>query len=445
MTRLSLRNRVTLASLGVIAVGLAVLTLGATLLLDQRLNSDADAALRTRADAELATLFVHGRSVSVRESAHDTILDRSAWVYVGGHLLERPDASPRVQRAVDALARTPGAKRRDVGGSLRVLVRPVLSRNGSRRATLVVGVSLVPYHHSRDIGLAALLALDVAMLLGTAIVTRRAVGAALRPVADMTTRAADWSEHDLDRRFGLGPARDELTGLAATLDALLGRIGAGFRHEQRFSSEIAHELRTPLSGVRGEAELALRPGMPPSDLRGALRRILRSTDRMAGVIATLLSVARHDAEPGVLASDPVSAANEALDHFRSAARNRSLRLDIAAQDGIPRVATDRELVEQALRPLIDNAVRHARADVKLSLESDGAWVSMTVSDDGRGVAPGDVDRIFEPGSRGTKPLGEGVGLGLPLSRRLARAGGGDVHAEAAGRGGRFVLRLPAAD
>src|SRR4029079_6118700 len=96
------------------------------------------------------------------------------------------------------------------------------------------------------------------VLRAGALAARRAVGAALRPVAEMTERAAHWSENDLHRRFGLGPPRDELTALAAQLDRLLRRIHPDLRHEQRFSAEMAHELRTPLAGVRAEAELALR-------------------------------------------------------------------------------------------------------------------------------------------------------------------------------------------
>lgn len=73
----------------------------------------------------------------------------------------------------------------------------------------------------------------------------------------MTADAEDWGAHDLDRRFDLGPARDELTGLGAVLDGLLSRITASRRHEQRFAADVAHELRTPIAAIRGRAELAL--------------------------------------------------------------------------------------------------------------------------------------------------------------------------------------------
>ena len=112
------------------------------------------------------------------------------------------------------------------------------------------------------------------VLLAGAIVIRSALDGALRPVAQMTASAREWSAHDLDRRFDLGPARDELTSLAATLDGLLARIAASRRHEQRFAAEVAHELRTPLTApaAAGRARARGRPGRRRGAHRGAARR-----------------------------------------------------------------------------------------------------------------------------------------------------------------------------
>src|SRR5204862_7700559 len=108
-----------------------------------------------------------------------------------------------------------------------------------------------------------------------------------------------WGAHDLDRRFDLGPARDELTGLAATLDVLLARIAASRRHEQRFASEVAHELRTPLAGLRLRAELALRAEGPGADVerKDALDAVVAHAARVDQAIDALLAVARHEIDP----------------------------------------------------------------------------------------------------------------------------------------------------
>jgi signal transduction histidine kinase len=263
----------------------------------------------------------------------------------------------------------------------------------------------------------------------------------------MTTRAADWSEHDLDRRFGLGPPRDELTALSATLDGLLARIGSSLRHEQRFSAEMAHELRTPLSGVRGEAELALNVRGTPADVRASLEQILRGTERMEAIIETLLAAARADARAAPGSADAAGAARLAVDALAPVAQSAGVEVAVTAPEPSPSVGADEDLVAQALHPLLDNAVRHARRAVTVAISRERAEVVFCVQDDGRGIEDASPESLFEPGTSGAG----GAGLGLALARRLARSCGGEVSAAASGEvsatasgeGGRFLLRLPA--
>jgi len=279
-----------------------------------------------------------------------------------------------------------------------------------------------PYRHTERLAASFTALLSAFVLLAGALVARRAVGAALRPVAEMTGRAAEWSENDLQQRFALGPPRDELTALAATLDGLLGRIDAALRHEQRFSAEMAHELRTPLAGVRAEAELALRSGKAE---RAALEAVLAGTERMETVIGTLLATARSDHVRG--SSDAVAAARRAAEAHGASVHTQIEPLTVGAGE---------DVVAGALQPLLENAARHgSRIDIELS--RDNGAVVIAVLDDGAGISTDDAERIFEPG---VSDAGS-AGLGLPLARRLARAAGGDVVAIPQ-RGGRFELRLP---
>jgi signal transduction histidine kinase len=421
----SLRNRVTLGTVLVLGAGLALISVALNLLLAGRLSADASAVLANRAAAVVTTVQARGSRLRLRDAPDDQALDQHTWIFdAGGAAVERSPVSGRLARAVEALARVRRPTERNPTEHIRLLARPV-----GRSGVVVVGVSMDPYRHTERLAAAGTLVLDVFVLLAGALVARRAVGLALRPVADMTATAAKWSEHDLHRRFALGPPRDELTALAATLDALLGRIDAALRHEQRFSAEMAHELRTPLSNVRGEAELALRAGRSDAELRAALEAVLAGTDRMATVIDTLLAAARSDAARG--SADAVAAA-------RAMAEAHQGRVVVRAEAEPLPVGAGEDVVTGALHPLLENAVRHAAAAVEIDVGRDDGQVVIAVRDDGAGIAAADVERIFEPG---VSDAG-GAGLGLPLARRLARAAGGDVVAVPQD-GGRVELRLPA--
>jgi len=439
MSRLDLRDRVTFATALVLVLGLALLTLGVYLLLSHQLDQDVSARLHERADAQRALVSVEHAHVVVRDAAGDGALDEQAWVYVGGRAVRRPPASPTVERAADALADVGRATERSIGEQVRLRAEPAYAPGRRRIGTVVVGASLVPYEHTERIALLGALALDAFVLAAGVLLARRAVGKALEPVAEMTRRAADWSEHDLDRRFELGPPRDELTALSATLDGLLARIAASLRHEQRFSAEMAHELRTPLTGVRGEAELALRDPRLPPDARGVLERILHGTERMERAVATLLTVARSDARTSLGSCDARAGVARALDAFTPAAQRAGVTLAYDPPAPALRVGADEDAVAQALQPLIENAICHAHRTIAVTLARRASVVEIVVHDDGPGIDAGDAEALFEPGRSSVG----GAGLGLPLARRLARACGGDVTADGTSAGGRFALRLPA--
>jgi two-component system OmpR family sensor kinase len=434
----SLRGRVTLASAGVLAVGLALLTGAVYALLSARLQAEASRALGERTDLQRATLSLRRGRLEIRDGAGDQALDRTAWVFSGGRAVERPTASAQAQRAAAELSTVRYPTERNVGEALRLRAAPV-SLEGRRRGTVVVGLSLKPYEQTEHLALLAMLILDAFVLGVGLLVVRRGVGKALQPVAGMTAAAADWSERDLERRFNLGPPMDELTALSATLDALLARIAASVRHEQRFSAEMAHELRTPLAGLRGETELALRRRDLAPHVRESFEAILRSADRTQRVMDTLLAAARRDAGPATGSADAAEVVQAAGEEAQAAALTAGVSVSVHAPDRPARVGVDHDLAVQALNPLLDNAIRHAHSSVRLAAAAELDMVVLRVFDDGDGVSPDQRETIFIAGHSGD---GEGAGLGLPLARRLARSGGGDVELGQAGSGGCFELRLP---
>ena len=429
MRRLVLRGRVVLAAVLVLAAGVTLVGVVINVLLTEQLNADANAVLRARVDAQLATVDVKRGAVVVAEAPHDEALDREAWVFVRGAAVAQPPAGPDVHRAASALAAAPAGTTRDVAGQVRLLAEPAYAADGHTRiATVVVAVSLAPYEDSERLARLGTLALGAFVVLAGAMIAWRAVGAGLRPVARMARQAATYGEHDLSRRFELGRPRDELTTLAATLDGLLDRLQASLRREQRLTAEIAHELRTPLSGIRAEAEL------------GGQQAIVGAADRMSAAIDALLRAARRD-ESDTATCDLAEAVAAAVKGHAAAARERAVEIAVEAPLPACRVGADAAFVTQLLSPLLENAVRHATTAVHVAAVATGAHaLRVRISDDGAGIAAEDAARVFDPGWR--TPGGSGAGLGLALARRLARSLGGEVRADTAHRGASFVVELP---
>ena len=429
---MSFRTRLLVVALGTLALGIgALLILGNVLLGVETRRSTTD-LLHARAEAQLAAVTVTSHGIAVRETPNDRVLDREAWVLEGGRVVERPAAvGPELDAVALALGRSAGRPEEREGPSdVRLRAEPIAAPGDQRRlGAVVVGTSVVATERLRHDVLIGSLVLAATVLLAAAFAIARALRAALRPVEQMTERAEDWGAHDLDRRFDLGPPRDELTGLAATLDHLLARIAASRRHEQRFAGDVAHELRTPVAALRGRAELALREDSGTSqELRASLRGVVAQAARLERTINALLAVARQEIDPAAGTADLAAIARSFDD------------VEVRAADGVPCAEGESEVVRRALAPLVENARRHG-SRVRLELRALDGFVEVRVCDDGPGLDPALGEQAFEPGVQGEGSQGSGAGLGLALARRLARSCGGDVVV-GDGPGGCFVLRLP---
>ena len=284
------------------------------------------------------------------------------------------------------------------------------------------------------------------VLAVVAVAARLAISAALRPVAYMSAQAEAWSEADTGRRFGLGPPREEITQLAATLDRLLDRVATSLRHEQRFSAELSHELRSPLASIVAEAQLALRHARSLGEHRAGYEKVLASAEKMRRTLDTLVSAARVELQPTRGRGEASTAMRSAARGCEALARERGIDLAVADANETLRLGFDNDVAEQVLAPLIENACRYGRSFVKVAAQRTDGTVELLVSDDGPGIPAADRERIFEPGFSGNGPPADrpsgGAGLGLSLARRLARAAGGDVQLSDRGPGAHFVVRLP---
>jgi signal transduction histidine kinase len=267
------------------------------------------------------------------------------------------------------------------------------------------------------------------------------VGRALRPVEAMRREVDDISATTLDRRIAVPDTDDEIARLARTMNTMLDRLEAASQAQLRFVSDASHELRSPVSSIRTELEVARRTD--GTDWDAVSERVLREDERLAELIDDLLTLARLD-EGATARREPVD-----LDDLVLEEAARTSRVPVRA-DAVTaaRVEGDPRQLARMLRNLVDNATRHARSEVRLVLQCDDGVVVLDVHDDGSGVPPDDRERVFDRFTRlepsRDRDLG-GTGLGLTVVRAVAEAHGGTVHVDDSPLGGaRFAVRLPAA-
>ncbi len=443
-----LRRSLTLTVVATSALTLGLLVGGFYVALRSSLNADAASLLRARAQAALEGIDVADGKLQIREASDDGAPDGQVWIYQGSRTLEQPQSSPSLDALAASLAAKHGGSIEDGTTDTRLFALPVKDGDATV-GTVVAGISVEPYERTGKRALIAGVLLGVVLLILIGITTRLVVNRALRPVARMTATAADWSEHDLERRFDVGVPRDELSGLASTFDSMLDRMAAMLRHERNFSAEVSHELRTPLSSIAAEAEVALRRHREPDEYREAMERISSKSAELEEILETLLTVARAEGN---------STATESADIGAAVASAINSNADLAARCGVTVEAApippgtfaqvSPETTQRILAPLLENACVYARSRVLITVRRTGGQAIVVVGDDGPGVELDERESVFEPGRRGSGDRNAaapaGTGLGLALSRRLARATGGDVHFEDATAGASVAVSLPLA-
>jgi signal transduction histidine kinase len=408
-----------IVALGVLTATLvvAVLVVLSHVLLSRATDADTRTLARTRADAVGATVQVRSGTVRLVEGADDAF-DTVTWVYADGRLI---DGIARSSLAAIEQLGTSGREQFLTTGHYLLYAEPLPVQG--HQVTVVVTVDLRPYENSEQRNLVMSLVLGALAVALAGFVAYLGVSRALRVVHQMSALADEWGDHDTGRRFGPGTARDEFGELAQTFDRLLDRVAATIADERRLTDEIAHELRTPITVLRGDAQLAELAGDQVDP-----QVVLAETDRLSSAVTTILDAARSRMHG--------EAACRLIPVLRQVSEGREVQIS-AVED--VEVAVPADVVAAVLAPLLDNAIRHARTTVSLQVVADGNSVLVQVLDDGPGFQPDDLDRVFAPGHSGT----DGHGLGLAVVRRIAKATGLGVRAVADGRG-HVEVRFPRA-
>ncbi|WP_052441316.1 sensor histidine kinase [Streptacidiphilus anmyonensis] len=459
VTPRSVRARATLAACTVVAVALTVASLAMLSLIRANLHGTAEATARGQAGV-VAKMAAGGR------------LGKLVPLGDGTDFIQVVDGKGRVVAASQNVAGRPALELvpvpvTEVGG-LKPLgieahqqVTSVVTETPEGPVVIRTGVSLGAADDAVSTTALTLAVGCPLLLLTVALVTWRVTGRALRPVEAIRSEVAAIGEQELHRRVPIPRGEDEITRLARTMNAMLDRLDLAGRRQRQFIADASHELRSPIAVLRTQLEVAL--GHPDPLVRGELvEGALQDAERLQDLAADLLFLARLDAGPTELPADPIDVA----ELVRVAVRGRGGRAGDDGDDGADaghgghgrRLAFTLDLDDEAVVPgrhlwltrlvtnLLDNAERHARTAVHVTVVRVGAEVVLRVHNDGAALAAEDRERIFERFTRldDARSRDEGgAGLGLPIARDIAHHHGGTLAAVEAAAGATFEARLPA--
>ncbi len=324
------------------------------------------------------------------------------------------------------------------------LVVATSATGGGETYTVIVGRSLETVTEATGAMVAVLAVAIPLLLLVVGLVTWRIVGLALAPVDAIRREVESISSTELHRRVPDPPGDDEIARLAVTMNSMLVRLDEGQRRERRLVSDASHELRSPIASIRQHAEVALsHPDVTTTPELAAV--VLEEDERLQRIVEDLLLLSSLDEGSLHLRMAPVDLDDVVFEEATRLRATTGLRIETDAVSA-GRVAGDTPKLERLVRNLTENAARHARGVVALSLLEFDGQVILTVEDDGEGILAEDRERIFERFVRldeGRDRDSGGSGLGLAIVRELAVAHGGTlVVTEAPIGGARFEVRFP---
>lgn len=471
----TLRRRIMLAttslSLGILLVAGAGVYLGVR----QALRASLDDALRSIAAAEIASaadepggkIHVHpndATSLSLTsqagyekfaqiENSRDRVIARTPNLERGPKLTRNPPAEKRARQGQITFADI------HLGDEpLRCVYYPFRAPDGEHLLAIVS----IPQRPMQKALQSLLMALSLSLVLGGVAASLGAGALARRltlPLEQMATAARNIGESSLNSRIPVAAADAEIQDVTQVLNEMLARLEAAFAAQQtliasqrRFVADASHELRSPLSNLRGTVEVALRRPRTDEDYRETLQVSLGEIERLSRLVAALLTLSRADAggmtRPFESCDLPAIAAQSVAAHAARAAEN-AVNLELNAPENI-RVMGDADRLREVVDNLLDNALRYAppSSHVAVTLGHTDSKCLLIFEDNGPGLGEGELERVFDRFYRADSSRDRksgGMGLGLAIVKAIVESHGGEVSARNRAQGGAaFTVRLPIA-
>lgn len=460
MRKLSIGVRLTLWYLAVFALGEFVFGLGMWLILRNSLYDMVDDDLETQVedlktflgaqkkDATIAKLQEEvGESYSMEHAGDYLALyaDHGEAIYVSGFL-----------QSHQSMLLPPAQIKRPISRSRRAEHRPfrflfaTLNVN-DHVYTVEMGLPADDAVETLHLFRSYLLMFAPALLLAAAGFGYWMSRRALAPVDALVRTAREVGGANLSSRVQKLTTGDELQRLSDTLNEMLDRIETAFLRVTQFTADASHELRTPVSLIRTEAELALRRSRGEAEYKESLRHILLEAERTTALIEQLLSLARTDSGRETVKLQPLNLGqvlNGVVEGWQQVATMRSMQLSAKIDEASVFVVGDEPLLRRLADILLDNAFKYTPSPgwVRLSLEQTADKAVMTVQDSGVGIAPEEQSKIFERFYRVDKARSRaqgGTGLGLAIAQWIVTQHHGSIAVESRpGEGATFRVELP---
>ncbi len=440
----SLRARITTAATVLAAALLATIAIALVGVQRRELVANLDHTLEVRADSLLADYARNPTDAFASSNDEDRL---AQLVTTNGTVLA---ATPNLDGAAplhggDAVDYQIVRTVHDLpieDDSFRLLSRPVDTIAGP--AVLHVAENVDDLNDSiRILTTSLLVTLPLATIVLAALVWWL-VGRTLRPVEAIRAEVADIGGSGLDRRVPVPSTADEVARLATTMNAMLDRIAESTQRQRRFTADASHELRSPLTRIRTHLELDLAHH-GERDIDGTLRELLAETVALQRLVDDLLQLARADETSTVWRSEPIDLDDIVLREARRA-RAAGHSLDLGRVSAAL-VLGDPDQLSRLVRNLLDNATRHARTHVAITLSESDGIASLVIDDDGPGIPEADRRRVFERFTRldHARTAGRGgTGLGLAIAYDIVVRHTGTIQvADNPDGGARLEVKLPA--
>jgi heavy metal sensor kinase len=454
----SIRLRLTLWYVLLLAIILAGFSAGIYLTLQHNLYANLDNSLETRANDLLPLVNYEGTSPTLSQSVSTNSPDlgeQFVRVYDSAGRLTFDNSGEAGVVPVDKDAVQTGLAGATITRSISVAadafhirIAPI-EQNGRVTGALEVGRSAEDVSDALRsllliLGIAYPVTLAIAGFGGAFLASR-----ALSPVDKVTRLARRISAEDLGQRLNLRLPDDEVGRLARTFDEMITRLDDAFRRQRQFTADSSHELRTPLTAIKGQVEVALTRPRGPAAYRDVLQAVNEEVDRLIRLVGSLLTLARADAGQIPIALEAINLPDlvaAAIEQVRGSAAQRNV--DLEAAPGPPTTLHgDEDLLLQLLLNLLDNAIKCTPPGGRVTAGwgKNDTQVELWVRDTGVGIAPEHMPHIFDRFYRVDKARSRaegGAGLGLSICRWIAEAHGGSISVESGpGQGSTFTVRL----